>query len=205
PCPANETFRSRGCRMTESGPSGREAIRGADCVVVGAGPAGVAFAEHLSRLDERVSILVLGDEPGRPYDRVRLSSLLARELPAGALYTDLELARRRSVAVLTRRRVVRIDRRAKLVRDASGDTFGYERRVLAPGSRPRVPTTPGTELPGVYVLRSMADAKRLLARQVASRAPVVIGGGLLGLEAARAMLRFNTRVHVVEHEPRLLF
>jgi len=191
--------------VRESGSSGRKATRRAHCIVIGAGPAGVAFAEHLSRLDERLSILVLGDEPGRPYDRVRLSSLLARELSAGALYTDRRLALRRNVAVLTRRRVVRIDRRARLVHDASGEVYRYERLVLATGSRPRVPAIPGIELPGVHVFRSMADANRLLARQVASRATVVIGGGLLGLEAARAMLRFNTHVHVVEHEPRLMF
>src|SRR5690606_13578828 len=173
--------------------------------VIGAGPAGVAFAEHLSRLDEHRTILVLGDEPGRPYDRVRLSSLLAREVPAGALYTDASLLGRTHVSVITRRRVVRIDRASKVVYDACGGAWRYRHLVLAAGSRPRIPAIPGIELPGVFVFRSMADAERLLARQVASRSIVVIGGGLLGLEAARAMRRFHTRVHVVEHEPRLMF
>jgi len=181
------------------------AVRAADCIVVGAGPAGIAFAERLSRVDEHRTIVVLGDEPGRPYDRVRLSSLLAREVPAGALYTDEALRGRANVTVITRRRVVRIDRAAKAVHDASGDVWRYEHLVLATGSRPRIPSIPGIELPGVHVFRSMADAERLLARQVASRSIVVIGGGLLGLEAARAMRRFHTRVHVVEHEPRLMF
>lgn len=132
-------------------------MREAECIVVGAGPSGVAFAEHLARIDERCNILVLGDEPGRPYDRVRLSSLLAREVPAGALYTDQRLRARANVTVLTRRRIVGIDRAAKVVHDAAGEGYRYESLVLATSSRARVPAIPGIELPGVYVFRSMGD------------------------------------------------
>ncbi|MBN1237691.1 MAG: NAD(P)/FAD-dependent oxidoreductase [Gammaproteobacteria bacterium] len=174
-------------------------------VVVGSGPAGVAFAEQLCRHDPERPIVLLGDEPYRPYDRVRLTSLLARELEPNALYAGMRLEQRRNVEVLAKHRIVRIDRAARIVHDARGNAFPYAALVLATGSRPRVPDIAGIDLPGVYVFRSMSDAERLLARQVASRATVVIGGGLLGLEAARAMRRFNTRVHVVEHESRLMF
>src|SRR5690606_12345707 len=103
------------------------------------------------------------------------------------------------------RRVVRIDREAKVVYDQHGSEFSYSTLVLATGSRPRVPQIEGIEMPGVFVFRSIRDAERLMARQIGSRVTVVIGGGLLGLEAARAMRRFNTQVHVVEHESRLMF
>src|SRR5690606_1808574 len=93
----------------------------------------------------------------------------------------------------------------KVVVDQRGDELAYAKLVLATGSRARIPPIPGVELRGVFVFRSLADAEGLLARQITSRSTVVIGGGLLGLEAARGMLRFGTRVTVVEHEPRLMF
>lgn len=174
-------------------------------LVVGSGPAGVRFAEQVCRFGTPDPVLLLGDEPRRPYDRVRLSALVARELAPEALYCAHEIETHAQVSVLADRRVVRIDRQAKCIYDQRGDEFPYRTLVLATGSRPRVPPIPGIELPGVYLFRSMSDAQGLLARQVGSRCTVVIGGGLLGLEAARAMRRFNTHVHVVEHEARLMF
>jgi nitrite reductase (NADH) large subunit len=174
-------------------------------VVVGAGPAGVRCAEQLCTNSATLPVTVLGDEPFGPYDRVRLSSFVARELGLDALDSSAGLRRHENLTVLTGRRVVHIDRQHRQVRDRRGDVFRYTKLVLATGSRARVPAIPGVELPGVFVFRTLQDANRLLARQVGSRAAVVIGGGLLGLEAARAMLRFNTRVCVVEHEPRLMF
>jgi nitrite reductase (NADH) large subunit len=174
-------------------------------VIVGSGPTGTRLAERVAELEPGRPVLLLGDEPFRPYDRVRLSSLVARETSPERLYAASELAAGGRVTVLARRRVVRIDRAAKRVVDACGAAFAYDKLVLATGSRPRLPPIPGLELANVYAFRNMRDAERLLARQVGSRSVVVIGGGLLGLEAARAMHRFGTQVHVVEHESRLMF
>ena len=174
-------------------------------VIIGAGPAGVRCAERLCSRDADLNVLVLGDEPFRPYDRVRLSSFVARELDFAALKSNEGLESCANLTILAGRRVTAIDRAHREVRDRRGDVFRYAKLVLATGSRPRVPPIPGVELPGVFVFRTLHDAQRLLARQVGSRAAIVIGGGLLGLEAARAMLRFNTRVYVIEHEPRLMF
>ena len=174
-------------------------------VVVGAGPAGIRCAERLCGDRAGPPVVVLGDEPWSPYDRVRLSSFVARDLTLQALDETRRLRAYARLTVLTERRVSHIDRQRHEVHDQRGGRFCYSKLVLAMGSRARVPAIPGIELPGVFRFRDLSDAQRLLARQIASRATVVIGGGLLGLEAARAMLRFNTRVYVVEHEPRLMF
>ena len=174
-------------------------------VVVGSGPVGMRFAEDLCRLSPTVRLHVINDERHRPYDRVRLSSLLAREVTPQALYDDLPRQLGERVDFSDGRRIDRIDRSNSQVVDDAGQVHAYDRLVLATGSRPRIPGIPGTELGGVFVFRSMVDAEKLLARQVSSRSTLVIGGGLLGLEAARAMRRFNTVVHVVEHEPHLMF
>ena len=174
-------------------------------VVIGGGPAGVRCAERLCAGDPSLPVVVVSEEPVRPYDRVRLSSYVARELGLDGLDQSARLASFERLTLLTERRVVRIDRERKRIHDRDGDVLRYAKLVLATGSRARVPPIPGVELPGVFVFRTLADGERLLARQIGSRATVVIGGGLLGLEAARAMLRFNTRVCVVEHEPRLMF
>jgi NAD(P)H-nitrite reductase large subunit len=73
------------------------------------------------------------------------------------------------------------------------------REVLATGSRPRVPPIPGVDLPGVFTFRDLADADRLKTRTASNHAIIVLGGGVLGLETAKALRRFNTRVRVVEH------
>jgi nitrite reductase (NADH) large subunit len=174
-------------------------------VVVGSGPVGVRFAESVAGLVPGRSVLLLGDEPFRPYDRVQLSSLVAREMVPDGLITSSALDAFPEVEVLVGRRVIRIDRDRKTVEDERGEIFRYTNLVLATGSRPRLPPIPGLELSHVYTFRNMRDAECLLARQVGSRSVVVIGGGLLGLEAARAMRRFGTEVTVVEHESRLMF
>jgi nitrite reductase (NADH) large subunit len=100
--------------------------------------------------------------------------------------------------------VANIDRTNRCVRDVTGFTQPYSKLVLATGSHPHVPDIAGIKLPGVYTFRDVRDAHQLLARRVRSRRTVVLGGGLLGLEAARAMQRFNTEVCVIEHYSRLM-
>ena len=100
--------------------------------------------------------------------------------------------------------VTAIDRARSTVCDSTGHCQRYSMLVLATGSRPYVPDVPGIRLAGVYTFRDVQDAHRLLARRVRSRRKVVLGGGLLGLEAARAMQRFNTEVVVIEHFTRLM-
>jgi nitrite reductase (NADH) large subunit len=173
-------------------------------VIVGAGPVGIKAAQELHRRRPALPIVIYGDEPSEPYNRVRLSAFLSGELKWQALTRDLALPHATNVEARLGCAVVSIDRENRTVRDAAGWTQPYSKLVLATGSRPHVPAIRGIDLPGVYTFRDARDAQQLLARRVRSRRTVVLGGGLLGLEAARAMQRFNTHVCVVEHYSRLM-
>lgn len=171
-------------------------------VIVGAGPVGVRAAVELSLAMPDTPVVLYGDEPWQPYNRVRLSSLLAGDADWADFTEGLALP----AGVETRFgcRVVAIDPAARQVRDASGRVQPYAALVLATGSRAHVPDIPGTGLAGVYTFRGLGDAEALQARLARCRRVVVIGGGLLGLETARALQRYRTEVVVVEHHPRLM-
>jgi nitrite reductase (NADH) large subunit len=171
-------------------------------VVVGSGPAGHRLIQAVCQRVPTMPIVWYGDEPWAPYNRVRLSSLLAGE----AGWDDITESTPIPDTVETRFgcRIERIDRSASQVIDARGYRQAYGALVLATGSRAHVPAIPGIQTPGVFTFRDLTDAQKLQARTVRSRVTVVIGGGLLGLEAARAVRRFHTRVIVVEHADRLM-
>lgn len=176
----------------------------APVVIVGSGPVGVRVAQELHRRDPALDVVLYGAERREPYNRVRLSSFLAGELGWDALTRDLELPERENLEKRFGCTVVAICRRAHTVIEARGRTQPYGRLVLATGSTPYVPDIPGIARPNVYTFRDFDDAERLFARRIRSRRTVVLGGGLLGLEAARAMRRFNTEVVVIEQEARLM-
>ena len=173
-------------------------------VIVGSGPVGVRVAQELHRRAPAQPVVLYGAEQREPYNRVRLSSFLAGELDWDALTRDLALPVDGKLEKRFGCAVVSIDRKARTVSDAAGRLQAYRQLVLATGSTPYVPKIEGIALGGVYTFRSFEDAQRLFARRVRSRCAVVLGGGLLGLEAARAMRRFNTEVVVIEQERRLM-
>jgi nitrite reductase (NADH) large subunit len=176
----------------------------APIVIVGAGPVGIRAVQEVHRRHPATPIVIYGDEPTEPYNRVRLSGFLIGELNWQSLTRDLQLPVHPSITTRYGCAVTAIDREQRCVRDASGHVQPYSRLILATGSRPHIPDIPGIRLPGVYAFRDARDAQALLARRVRSRRTVVLGGGLLGLEAARAMQRFNTDVCVIEHYSRLM-
>ena len=165
---------------------------------------GIKIAQELHRRQSDSGLVIYGDEPTEPYNRVRLSGFLSGELTWQALTRDLVLPQTRNVEARLGCGVVAIDRECRTVRDAAGCIQPYAKLVLATGSRPHVPGIPGMTLPGVYTFRDARDVQKLIARRVRTRRTVVLGGGLLGLEAARAMQRFNTHVCIVEHFTRLM-
>jgi nitrite reductase (NADH) large subunit len=176
----------------------------APVVIVGAGPAGMRLARTLLERDPQREIVIYGDEPSTPYDRVRLSALLMGEIGWAGIAQDLKLPDGHRVIQRYHCAVLGIDRAARTVRDAHGRTQAWSHLVLATGSRPRLPQIPGIKLPGVYTFRDLRDTEQLRARCVRSRRAVVLGGGLLGLETARALQRHGVEVAVVEHSPRLM-
>ncbi len=174
----------------------------AEVLIVGAGPVGMRVARELHRLNHEVTVLSAESLP--PYNRVRLTPLLGGDAQFGEITLDAPTADTEGFDLQVGRRVARIDRVEKQVITADGGIWDYETLVLATGSRAFVPNIPGKDLPGVYTFRTADDAAALLARSFSARRVAVIGGGLLGLEAARGMRRRQCEVSVVEHESNLM-
>src|SRR5262245_48173079 len=174
--------------------------------VIGNGMVGHRFCERLLArdLDRRHRIVCFGEEPRAAYDRVHLS-----ELFAGRSVDDLALGgagwyAERGITLHTGERVVQLDRDAHAIVTSTGRRLAYDMVVLATGSAPFVPAIAGVELPGVFVYRTIEDVDAIRAWARASRRAVVIGGGLLGLEAAKAARDLGLETHVVEFAPRLM-
>ncbi|TCB97462.1 NAD(P)/FAD-dependent oxidoreductase [Micromonospora zingiberis] len=175
-------------------------------VVVGNGMAGARLAAELSGRGEDLKVTVLGAEPHRAYNRIMLSTLLAGKISE----PDVELAEAigRGVDLRTGVAVRAIDRAAREVRTDDGDRIRYDHLVLATGARAVVPTLPGLDparLPErVVAFRTLADCRRILALAGGARRALVLGGGLLGLEAARGLATRGLDVAVVHRVPYLM-
>jgi nitrite reductase (NADH) large subunit len=153
----------------------------------------------------RYAIVVIGAEPFRAYNRVLLSSVLAGEIAAA----DIELKppqwwEGRGVTNLYDSPVAAIDRNAKTVRLHSGLELPYSKLVLATGSHPIRLPRPGMELPGVMTFRTMADVAAMLREASPGRSAAVIGGGLLGLEAAYGLAKAGVKVTLLHVMDRLM-
>ncbi len=175
-------------------------------VIVGKGMAATRLVDELStRALGRYSIIVIGAEPRPAYNRVLLSSLLAGDVSA----SDIELKppawwRARGVTTLYGGAVVEIDRRNKRVRLENGVMLPYSKLAIATGSHPIRLPLPGMSLPGVMTFRDMRDADAMLAAAREDARAVVIGGGLLGIEAAYGLARAGVRVTLVHLMDRLM-
>ncbi len=180
-----------------------ELLKEKPIIVVGSGPAGVHFVRKLHERQPERPILLFGAEPWRPYDRVRLSSFLSGDVTLEALANDHDLDSEQLICHYNEP-VKKIFPESRQIEDKWGRRYDYDKLVLAVGSDAHVPNIPGVTLPGVFTFRDLSDVSHLMARRVRSRRTVVLGGGLLGLEAALAMKKMNTEVVVVEHGPKLL-
>ncbi|MDT5217411.1 MAG: nitrite reductase large subunit [Mycobacterium sp.] len=180
-------------------------------VVVGHGMVGHRFVEALRArdADDGWHVTVVAEEADAAYDRVGLTGYTEHwERPRLAMAGNGYDGDQR-VDVVLRDRVTRINRSAKYVTTMLGRRFPYDRLVLATGSFAFVPPVPGHDLPGCHVYRTLDDLDAIRAdvlRTMAAGATtgVVIGGGLLGLEAANALRGFGLHAHVVERAPRLM-
>jgi ferredoxin-nitrate reductase len=169
-------------------------------VVVGTGMAGLAVVEEAlrRRSADHWKIVMLGEEPGPVYNRVLLSKLLARTAGPGELeLRPLSWYAHHHVDLRGGCRARALDLDARRVVDEAGGSHHYDALVIATGSRPFVPPVPGADLPHVDVFRTWRDADALAATPPGTRA-VVVGGGLLGLEAAAGLHARGVAVTVVE-------
>lgn len=173
-------------------------------VIIGNGPVGLHAARLLLQNQGDHNVILYGAENYKPYNRVKLSSVLAGLLDWSRLESDID---ENEYDLLIKRygiQVEEIDPRNKTIIDNEGNVQSYSKLILATGSSPHIPQIKGINLKGRYTLRNIDDVNHLLARQVTSRHTVILGGGLLGLEAARAMQRWQTHVTVIEHASHLL-
>ncbi|MEU7475771.1 nitrite reductase large subunit NirB [Lentzea sp. NPDC042327] len=171
-------------------------------VVIGHGMVGHRLTELLH--DSGWRIVVFGEESRPAYDRVALSSYVDTWSSAG-----LELPALSGCELRLGEKAVSVDRERRVVVGASGVEVGYDALVLATGSVPFVPPVPGRDLPGCHVYRTIDDLDEIRATVQAADRPgrhsgMVLGGGLLGLEAANALRGMGVSPHVVELAPRLM-
>lgn len=178
-------------------------MHAAPIVVIGSGPVGVRMVQELLNRRPTAPVVLYGAEAVEPYNRARLSSFLAGDVSWASLRSDLP-----ACATLQRRygcAVVSVDSHQRTVLDAGGLVQPYSQLVFATGSKAHLPPLDGCSLMGVHTFRDLADARQLFIRSIQSRHTVVLGGGLLGIEAARAMRRFDTQVTLVEASARLMW
>ncbi|UTY57655.1 nitrite reductase large subunit NirB [Massilia sp. erpn] len=174
-------------------------------VVIGHGMVGHKFLECLADSGaQQLDVTVLCEEPRPAYDRVHLS-----EFFAGKSAEDLSLVKpgffeRKDMVLKLNARAVAVDREARTVTTNGGETLAYDKLVFATGSFPFVPPLPGKERRDCFVYRTIEDLEAMLECGQRSRSGVVIGGGLLGLECAKALRDMRLETHVVEFAPRLM-
>jgi nitrite reductase (NADH) large subunit len=175
-------------------------------VVVGNGMAGMRTVEELlSRAPERFDITVIGAEPHPNYSRILLSSVLAGE----KTFDDVVINprgwyERHSIGLIAGCRATAIDAVTRRIAVDDGRILGYDKLLLATGSKPLAPPIPGIGLPNVRAFRDIADVEAMVAAAQGGRRAVVIGGGLLGLEAAWGLQRRGMAVTVVHLMPTLM-
>lgn len=173
-------------------------------VVVGNGMVGHHFVEQLRQQSPEAHITVLCGEPRLAYDRVHLSEYFDGKTAQELSLTDEEQYKSWNVDYVLNAWVNKIDKSAKQVTCASGDTFHYDKLVLATGSYPFVPPIPGHDQPHCLVYRTIEDLEQIEHSAKQSKVGVVVGGGLLGLEAANALKQAGVETHVVEFAPQLM-
>ncbi len=175
-------------------------------VVIGNGMAGARMLEELLRIaPEKYDITVIGNEPHGNYNRILLSQVLSGEKAfADTVLNDAGWYEQHGIALLAGRKAVAINRARRCVVTADGNILPYDRLVLATGAKPLVPTLSGAHLKGVVTFRAIADVDAMLERAREGRRAVVIGGGLLGLEAAYGLKLRGMDVTVVHLMDRLL-
>ena len=169
-------------------------------VVVGHGMVASKLVEALVRRGAtRVwDVLVVGEESRPAYDRVHLSELFRGSDPADLALTNPSVTADPAVSSIVGERVVALDRAGRTVTTDAGRVLGYDALVLATGSAPFVPPVPGHDLPGCFVYRTIDDVQAIRAWAAGRAHGVVVGGGLLGLEAADALRSCGVATEVVE-------
>ncbi|SFM86777.1 nitrite reductase large subunit NirB [Rugamonas rubra] len=172
-------------------------------IVIGHGMVGHKFLESLGDSSD-MQVTVLCEESRPAYDRVHLSEYFSGTSAEQLSLVPQGFFERGNLLLKLKTRAVSIDRDAKTVTVRSGEVLEYDKLVMATGSFPFVPQLPGKDRKDCFVYRTIEDLERMLECGKRSKTGVVIGGGLLGLECAKALRDMNLATHVVEFSPRLM-
>ncbi len=175
-------------------------------VMVGNGMAGVRTLEELLKLaPELYDITVFGAEPHPNYNRILLSPVLAGEQTLDEIVlNDWEWYTDKHITLHAGKKVIEVDRIKRIVKADDGTEVEYDRLLMCTGSNPFILPVPGKDLKGVIAYRDIADTETMIAAAKKYRNAVVIGGGLLGLEAANGLMRRGMNVSVVHVMPTLM-
>lgn len=175
-------------------------------VIIGGGVAAHEAAAAIRERDDRCGILIVSRERVRPYRRPALSRMVAEELTEQQFYIrPASFYAEKRIELKLDRTVAAIDRAGRRIALADGEFHRYDRLLIAAGGRSFVPPIPGVEQAGVFAIREYADLTGLRAALPQTAGTIaVVGGGLLGLELAEALLRLGRRVAVIESRTGLL-
>ncbi len=168
-------------------------------VCIGNGMAGIRTLEELLKINpDRYDITVFGAEPHNNYNRILLSPVLAGEKQFNdIILNDDAWYLNNQITLHKGQKIIAIDRKNRSITSDQGLTVKYDRLLLATGSTPFIPPVPGHDLPGVVAFRDIDDVEQMLSAAKNHRHAVVIGGGLLGLEAANGLAKQGMDVTVV--------
>ncbi|WP_437854743.1 nitrite reductase large subunit NirB [Sorangium sp. So ce363] len=177
-----------------------------DLLVIGNGMVGHKFIENmvLGGFLREWNVTTFCEEPRLAYDRVNLSAFFNGKSAEDLSMVKPGLYEEAGIQVHLNDKAVSIDRRKKAVTSAKGKTVYYDKLILATGSYPFVPPIKGKDAKGCFVYRTIDDLEAMDAYAKVAKVGTVIGGGLLGLEAANALKNMGLQVHVVEFAPRLM-
>ncbi|AUX37953.1 MULTISPECIES: nitrite reductase large subunit NirB [Sorangium] len=177
-----------------------------DLLVIGNGMVGHKLIENmvLGGSLREWNITTFCEEPRLAYDRVNLSAFFSGKSADDLSMVKPGLYEEAGIQVHLGDKAVSIDRRKKAVTSAKGRTVYYDKLILATGSYPFVPPIKGKDAKGCFVYRTIEDLEAMAAHAKGAKVGTVIGGGLLGLEAANALKNMGLEVHVVEFAPRLM-
>lgn len=174
-------------------------------VIVGGGIAALSAAAAIRKRNATAAITMLSEEAYKPYYRPILSDYLSEDLPDEKIFIyDDKWYADNQVELRTETRVAALDTSAKALTLENGDKLNYDKLVIAAGARSNIPPIKGAEQKGVYALRNMADAKALKPAIKTAKKAVVVGGGVLGLEAVWEMVSAGVEVSVVEFMQRIM-
>ncbi len=177
-----------------------------DYVIVGAGLAGASAVEGIRERDAQGTILLVGAEPQRPYNRPPLSKELwtGKETLDTIFVHDLEFYQKQRVALALNTEITILDAGAKAVGDRNGQRYQYGKLLFATGGQPRTLSIPGGDLDGISYFRTYQDYVRLRGVADRARSAVVIGGGFIGSELAAALSMIGREVSMIFPEPYLV-